>query len=38
MKATYVDIHIHTSENPNKLSSNYNVKKLVDNVKKNSKR
>ena len=34
MKATYVDIHIHTSENPNKLSSNYNVKKLVANVKK----
>lgn len=34
MKATYVDIHIHTSDNPNKLSSNYNVKKLVDNVKK----
>lgn len=34
MKATYVDIHIHTSENPNKLSSNYNVKELIINVKK----
>ena len=33
MKATYVDIHIHTSENPNKLSSDYNVSELLCNVR-----
>ena len=34
MKATYVDIHIHTSENPNKLPSDYNVSELLCNVRK----
>lgn len=34
MKATYVDIHIHTSENPNDLPSDYNVSELLDNVRK----
>lgn len=34
MKATYVDIHIHTSENPNNLSSDYNVSALLNNVRK----
>lgn len=34
MKATYVDIHIHTSENPNNLSSDYNVSELLCNVRK----
>ena len=33
MKATYVDIHIHTSENPNKLPSDYNVSELLCNVR-----
>ena len=34
MKTTYVDIHIHTSENPNKLPSDYNVSELLSNVRK----
>lgn len=34
MTATYVDIHIHTSENPNSLLTNYDVKELVRNVRK----
>ena len=34
MKATYVDIHIHTSENPNNLPSDYNVSELLCNVRK----
>lgn len=34
MKMTYVDIHIHTSENPNKLPSDYNVSELLSNVRK----
>lgn len=34
MKATYVDIHIHTSENPNNLQSDYNVSELLCNVRK----
>lgn len=34
MKATYVDIHIHTSENPNHLSSDYNVSALLNNIRK----
>ena len=33
MKATYVDIHIHTSENSNKLPSDYNVSELLCNVR-----
>ncbi|MBC2575253.1 hypothetical protein [Peptostreptococcus canis] len=34
MKATYVDIHIHTSENPNDLASDYDVSELLCNVRK----
>lgn len=34
MKSTYVDIHIHTSENPNKLNDCYNVKELLENINK----
>ena len=34
MSATYVDIHIHTSEDPNSLLTNYDVKELVRNVRK----
>ena len=34
MKATYVDIHIHTSEDPNNLPSDYNVSELLCNVRK----
>lgn len=33
MKTTYVDIHIHTSENPNKLPPDYNVSELLCNVR-----
>lgn len=33
MKATYVDIHIHTSENPNDLTSDYNVSELLCNIR-----
>ena len=34
MKSTYVDIHIHTSEIPNKLNDCYNVKELLENINK----
>lgn len=34
MKPTFVDIHIHTSENLNSLPSNYDAKELVKNVRK----
>lgn len=34
MKATYVDIHIHTSENPNDLASDYDVSELLCKVRK----
>ena len=34
MKPTFVDIHIHTGETANSLPENYNVKKLVENVRK----
>lgn len=34
MKSTYVDIHIHTLENPNKLNDCYNVKELLKNINK----
>lgn len=34
MKATYVDIHIHTSENPNDLTTDYKVSELLSNVRK----
>lgn len=33
MKPVYVDIHIHTSENPNVPDDNYNVDKLIEKVK-----
>lgn len=38
MKSTYVDIHIHTSENPNKLNDCYNVKELLENINKIAKK
>jgi len=34
MNAVYTDIHIHTTENPNQLNSNYDVDLLVQNIKK----
>lgn len=34
MKPIFVDIHIHTSENPNSLPSDYNVKELIKNIRK----
>lgn len=34
MKITYVDIHIHTSENPNELPSYYDVQELLKNVRR----
>lgn len=34
MQTTYVDIHIHTSDNPNKLNNSYDVKELLKNIKK----
>lgn len=37
MEAVYVDIHIHTTEDPNNLSCSYDVKALVENVKTLSK-
>lgn len=37
MEAVYVDIHIHTTENPNNMSCSYDVKALVENVKTLSK-
>lgn len=33
MKPIFVDIHIHTSENPNSLPSDYNVKELIKNIR-----
>lgn len=38
MKSTYVDIHIHTSENPNELNNSYNVKELLKNINKMAKK
>jgi hypothetical protein len=32
MKPVYVDIHIHTSEDPEKLSANYDLDELIRNV------
>jgi hypothetical protein len=37
MEAVYVDIHIHTTEDPNNMSCSYDVKALVENVKTLSK-
>jgi hypothetical protein len=34
LKPIFVDIHIHTSENPNKINENYNIDELITNVKK----
>lgn len=34
MVPVFVDVHIHTSENPNELDENYDVAKLAENVKK----
>lgn len=34
MKPVFVDIHIHTSENPNNLNGKYDVKALLENVTK----
>lgn len=34
MKLTYVDIHIHTSQDPDNLVTNYDVDELVKNVRK----
>lgn len=34
MKPVYVDIHIHTSENPNIPNEDYDVRKLLDRVKR----
>jgi len=32
MKPVYVDLHIHTSENPNQLNENYDTSKLIEKV------
>ncbi len=34
MNPTFIDIHIHTSENPDKLNPNYDVNSLYENVTK----
>lgn len=34
MEPVFVDIHIHTSENPNQLDINYDAKTLLENVKR----
>lgn len=34
MNPTFVDIHIHTSKNPDKLNLNYDVESLYENVNK----
>lgn len=34
MRATYTDLHIHTSENADEINENYHVKVLIDNIKK----
>ncbi len=33
MKPIYIDIHIHTSDNPNKINEEYNVRILLEKVK-----
>lgn len=33
MKPVYLDIHIHTSDNPNNLNNDYDVEKLLEKVK-----
>lgn len=32
----YIDIHIHTSENPNSLNEHYDVRKLYGEIEKNA--
>ena len=34
MKPVFIDFHIHTSDNPEKLNSNYEVEVLKDNIEK----
>lgn len=34
MEAIYLDLHIHTSQNPNELNKDYDVKTLLNNIKK----
>ncbi len=34
MDAIYLDLHIHTSSNPNSLNTNYDVNTLIQNIKK----
>ena len=36
MNVTYVDLHIHTSENADELVENYNVDKLIERLKEES--
>lgn len=33
MKPIYLDLHIHTSENPDSLVDNYNIDKLIERIK-----
>lgn len=37
MNATYIDLHIHTSENADKLNKNYDVKTLINKITEISK-
>lgn len=37
MKPVYIDLHIHTSDNPDKLNERYDLDKLITNIKKISK-
>ena len=32
MKPIYIDLHIHTSDNPNNLNENYDVKKVLEKI------
>lgn len=34
MKAIYIDLHIHTSEDADKLNKNYDINELISNVRK----
>ena len=36
MKAVYVDLHIHTSENADELNNNYNIDELIKKLKEKS--
>jgi hypothetical protein len=37
MEPIYIDLHIHTSEDSNKLNNHYDVVKLVEKVKETAK-